>query len=94
MLTSLLFCILFINVFSKEYKAVEYLDVNKYIGKWYQVYQDKFDQLFQGVGTCSTAEYSIINDNKISIKSDNNDKVYTSNYCVHRSGIWDFVLLD
>lgn len=67
MLTSLLFCILFINVFSKEYKAVEHLDVNKYIGKWYQVYQNKFDQLFQGVGTCSTAEYSIINDNKISV---------------------------
>ena len=37
MLTSLLFCILFINVFSKEYKAVEHLDVNKYIGKWYVV---------------------------------------------------------
>jgi lipocalin len=67
MLNVLLLSTLFIIVYSKDYKAVDSLDINKYIGTWYQVYQDKFDQLFQGVGTCSTAKYSLIEDNKISV---------------------------
>lgn len=63
-----LFVFIFIaSTFAKDYKAVDKLNINNYIGKWYQVYQDKFDQLFQGKGTCSSAEYSIINDNKISV---------------------------
>ncbi len=64
---STLFSILFITVLSKEYKAVDHVELDKYMGKWFQVYQDKFDQLFQGKGRCSTAEYSILNDSKISV---------------------------
>ena len=47
---------------SKEYKAVDDLDLQKYMGKWYQVYKDKFDNVFQKNGICSTAEYSLDND--------------------------------
>lgn len=53
--------------YSKEYKAVDDLDLEKYIGKWYQVYQDKFNKLFQGNGRCSTATYSIMDSNNISV---------------------------
>lgn len=53
--------------FSKEYVAVDELDLNKYIGTWYQVYQDKFNQLFQGDGTCSTAKYQLTDDGKVSV---------------------------
>ena len=53
--------------FCKDYKAVEDLDLTKYIGKWYQVYQDNFNKLFQGEGRCSTAEYEIVDDNKVSV---------------------------
>ena len=45
-----------------EYKAVDELDLNKYIGKWYQVYQDKFNGLFQDIGKCSTATYQLTED--------------------------------
>ena len=47
---------------SNEYKAVDDLDLQKYMGKWYQVYKDKFDNVFQKNGICSTAEYSLDND--------------------------------
>ena len=53
--------------YSSEYKAVDYLDLEKYTGKWYQVYQDKFNKLFQGNGRCSTATYSIIDTNNVSV---------------------------
>jgi lipocalin len=52
---------------SKEYKAVEELDLTKYAGKWYQVYKDNFNRLFQGESKCSTAEYEIMSDNKVSV---------------------------
>lgn len=58
----------------KEYKAVEELDLTKYVGKWYQVYKDNFNRLFQGEGKCSTAEYEIINDNKVSVFNKQIDK--------------------
>ena len=48
--------------FSKEYKAVDDLNLPNYMGKWYQVYKDKFDNVFQKNGICSTAEYSLDKD--------------------------------
>ena len=57
----------FIMCYSKEYKAVDELDLEKYSGKWYQVYQDKFNKLFQGNGRCSTATYTIIDSNNVSV---------------------------
>jgi len=50
-----------------EYKAVDELDLPSYMGKWYQVYQDNFNKLFQGIGKCSTAIYEIVDDNKVSV---------------------------
>jgi len=52
---------------AKEYKAVDELDLPSYMGKWYQVYQDNFNRLFQGRGRCSTATYKIIDSNNISV---------------------------
>ena len=48
--------------FSKEYKAVDDLNLPNYMGKWYQVYKDKFDNVFQKNGICSTAEYTLDKD--------------------------------
>lgn len=61
----LLFCMLVINTHS--IKAVDELDLNKYIGKWYQVYQDNFNKLFQGNGKCSTANYKLLENGQISV---------------------------
>lgn len=52
---------------ARNYMAVEELDVEKYIGKWYQVYEDNFDKTFQHAGKCSTADYGIISSNNISV---------------------------
>lgn len=48
--------------FSKEYKAVDDLNLPNYMGKWYQVYKDTFDNVFQKNGICSTAEYTLDKD--------------------------------
>ena len=50
-----------------EYKAVDELDLPSYMGKWYEVYQDNFNKLFQGIGKCSTATYKIVDDNMVSV---------------------------
>ena len=58
---------LFYFLLAKEYKAVDELDLPNYMGKWFQVYQDNFNKLFQGVGKCSTANYQLVDDNKVSV---------------------------
>tara|TARA_B100000886_G_scaffold273238_1_gene197157 strand:+ start:1111 stop:1659 length:549 start_codon:yes stop_codon:yes gene_type:complete len=52
---------------ASDYKAVDELDLTKYVGKWYEVYQDRFNKLFQGNGRCSTAEYAIVDENNVSV---------------------------
>ena len=60
--------------FASEYKAVDSLKLENYIGKWYQVYGDNFNRLFQSDGSCSTAKYEIIDDNKVSVYNSQYDK--------------------
>ena len=62
----LLFCVCTVSI-SKEYKAVDDLYLPKYMGKWYQVYKDNFDNLFQKNGICSTAEYMLGDDNIVKV---------------------------
>ena len=89
----LLFIIIFFyNVLGNEYSAVDELDLNKYIGKWYQVYGDNFNKLFQGDGTCSTAYYQINDDDTsrvsvINSQIDENDNVDTiTGYAYYKDG--------
>ena len=76
---SLLFLIFISFSFGKEYKAVDELDLTKYMGKWYEVYQDNFNRLFQGNGKCSTATYKLTDDDKVSVFNEQitNDKYDT-----------------
>lgn len=56
-------------------KTVEELDINKYIGDWYQVYGAPTNVIFQGYGKCITAEYGIRTDGNVSvINSQENSK--------------------
>jgi lipocalin len=61
----LLFSLLF-KVYSNEYGAVKNLDLDNYIGTWYQIYEDNFDKTFQGNGKCAKAYYKM-NENNISV---------------------------
>ena len=47
----------------EEYKAVDKLDLNKYTGVWYEVYENNFDKTFQGDGKCAKAHYKMNNNN-------------------------------
>ena len=72
--------ITFSTLYSKEYKAVDELDLNKYVGSWYEVYGDNFDKTFQGNGKCVKAFYKL-NDYNVSVlntqldKNDNSDSI-------------------
>ena len=55
--------ILFMGSAISEYSPVEFLDVEKYMGRWYQVYKNKFDMTFQGDGTCAVADYVYVRTN-------------------------------
>lgn len=56
----------FIYLVNCKYEAVDYLDLNKYIGTWYEVYGDNFDKTFQGNGRCIEAYYKF-NDYNVSV---------------------------
>ena len=67
MLRLLFIFLFFLKVVNcKDYKAIDELDLNKYIGEWYEVYEDNFDKTFQGNGKCAKAYYKM-NDYNISV---------------------------
>lgn len=59
--------------YSKSYKAVDDLDLDKYVGRWYEVYGDRFDMTFQGNGKCVEAFYKF-NDYNVSVLNTQLDK--------------------
>ena len=89
MIKFLLFSLLIPLCFSKEYKAVDELDLNSYMGKWYQVYGDNFDKVFQGNGKCATAEYEILSSNNVSVHNEqlnsNNDQETIDGYAYYKN---------
>lgn len=48
-------------------ETVKQLDVNKYLGHWYQVYGAPTNVIFQGYGTCITAQYNALENGYISV---------------------------
>lgn len=62
----LLFITLFYVALSGPTTVTE-LDVNKYLGNWYQVYGSPTNVIFQGYGTCITAEYGAMENGDVSV---------------------------
>lgn len=52
---------------SKSPAVVKELDVNKYLGNWYQIYGAPTNKIFQGYGTCLTAEYGLLENGDVSV---------------------------
>jgi apolipoprotein D and lipocalin family protein len=48
---------------TSQVSTISEMDVNKYLGDWYQVYGSPTNILFQGYGKCITAEYGLSEDN-------------------------------
>jgi len=52
---------------SSSPSPVQILDVNKYLGNWYQIYGAPFDMIYQGYGKCITAEYKLLTNKNIGV---------------------------
>lgn len=47
--------------------VVSELDVEKYLGNWYQIYGAPTNVIFQGYGECLTAEYGLLDNGDVSV---------------------------
>ena len=47
--------------------VVNELDVEKYLGNWYQIYGAPTNVIFQGYGQCITAEYGLLDNGDVSV---------------------------
>jgi len=76
MLLNLLIISLFMLVNSGTIPGtVKELNVNSYIGHWFQVYGAPTNVIFQCYGTCITADYGVLDNGDISvINTQLNDK--------------------
>jgi len=54
--------------------TVPELDVEKYTGRWYQVLGAPTNEIFQGYGTCLTADYGILSNGSVSVLNSQLDK--------------------
>jgi len=63
MILNLFVLLAYVCSISAEYAPVATLDLPTYMGRWYQVYKNRFDMSFQGDGTCSVADYGLTSTN-------------------------------
>jgi len=78
------------SVIASDYKPVSELDLNLYQGKWYQVYGNSFDKVFEKDGRCIIANYEIINSNNVSVYNTQlnhlNQEQTISGYAYYKDG--------
>lgn len=55
-------------------ETVSELDLEKYTGLWYQVLGAPTNKIFQGYGTCLTADYGILSNGSVSVLNSQLDK--------------------
>ena len=55
-------------------ETVEILDLEKYQGRWYQIYGNDFDQLFEKFSSCITADYTLVPDGNVSVLNSQYEK--------------------
>jgi lipocalin len=73
MLLSILFSCFFVNSIAKN--TVETLDLEKYQGRWYQIYGNNFDQLFEKFSSCITADYALMPAGNVSVVNSQYEKI-------------------
>ncbi len=52
---------------NKTPDTIRQIDLDKYLGNWYQVYGSPTNVIFQGYGKCITAEYSLLENGNIGV---------------------------
>ena len=59
-----------VNVSLRGFKipeTVNEVDINKYLGNWYQIYGAPTNYIFQGYGKCLTAQYGLLDNGNVSV---------------------------
>lgn len=69
---SIIFSSFIINSFCKD--TVKVLDLDKYQGRWYQIYGNNFDQLFEKFSTCITADYTLSPNGNVTVLNSQYEK--------------------
>ena len=76
--------------YSTIYAPIDSIDLESYMGRWYQVYKDISDMSFQKLGTCAVADYHILDTNNISVVNSQTNKNgvvdQISGYAFYESG--------
>jgi len=52
---------------STNIPTISYIDINSYLGHWTQVYEAPTNSVFQGYGTCITADYGLLENGNVSV---------------------------
>lgn len=73
MLFLVLFTAFFTSTLSKN--TVETLDLEKYQGRWYQIYGNNFDQLFEKFSSCITADYTLVPNGNVTVLNSQYEKL-------------------
>ena len=63
----LVFVALLSAVLGQEYKPIDTLQVDAYLGRWYQMYANLYFVLLEFGGRCSTADYELAEPKKIAL---------------------------
>lgn len=92
-LTSILFVLFCLNYIKsdiilnlrgfKSPKTIDDINVNEYIGNWYQIYGSPTNYIFQGYGKCLTAQYGLLENGNVSVI---NSQLNTNNQLEQISG--------
>lgn len=73
MLFLAILCFIFNQCVCKN--TVPKLDLDKYQGRWFQIYGNNFDQLFEKFDNCITADYGLTPSGNVSVLNSQYDKV-------------------
>ena len=65
---------LFVTATAFGPETVPRLEVEKYAGRWYQVFGAPTNEIFQGYGTCLTADYGLLSNGSVSVLNSQLDK--------------------
>jgi apolipoprotein D and lipocalin family protein len=84
----LMFCSIFVNS-ETVITPVSLLDIPNYLGHWTQVYQAPTNVIFQGYGTCITADYSLLDNGNINVVNtqinENNEVEQINGYAYYKN---------
>jgi len=83
------FIYLFVLAYSKTVPVITDINVLSYLGHWKQIYQSPTNIIFQGYGTCITADYGLLENGNVDVVNkqfnENNELEQISGYAYYKN---------